>query len=529
MPEQAEDRSPVARGVQGVVIDSVVVSPENVFSDEQKKRWWVYRFLNSLHTTTRKSIVESELSLGAGDSYDTTLAYESERLLRDLPFLFDAEVWLEAGRVADSTGVTDSLNATSKNVLNVRTIDKWSLGGGLQASRKGGRNFFEVGLKESNLFGRGHKLQALYAIPEVDPDFVRLEYSNPRFMGLPGSFGASHNSNPLDRVSAFSGFFGLIKRADRYGSRTYVEIFKRRQLRLLESDTVSTYFEEGEALSLSGIYRIGDFHTKLTFGTSYSYLSKRVIPGDDSGVVYPADSVIHSFGQAIELVDTRFVRTRSIKYLGRTEDLRIDKGVVLGFSLARGRRLGSVLYQSLSVRVHLDHRFRDLILESVYSRQGWYDGGSEFSSRTRAALRVYYLGLRSLTVASRFAYQHQRSLDTYDPLTLDEATGVRGHPINYKSGDRFVTAGFELRTRSLVDILSTSIGLALFSDVGAIWRRGGSFDAAEKIWSIGPGLRLDLAQGGGGRIIRMDFAYSGSLKAWQFSTGVGQYFDALSP
>ncbi|HET6763006.1 MAG TPA: hypothetical protein VFH27_05020, partial [Longimicrobiaceae bacterium] len=129
-------------------ITELFVDNNSVFEIDPNKQGsrltWAFRTANRLHVRTRERVIRRELLFREGDCYDAALLQDSERILRAVPFIADADVF--AIRQADG----------SYHVV-VQTRDEWSTR--LEARVRGG----ELGgleLREDNLFGTGQHLSA---------------------------------------------------------------------------------------------------------------------------------------------------------------------------------------------------------------------------------------------------------------------------------------------------------------------------------------------------------------------------------
>src|SRR5262245_49692478 len=78
---------------QGAVIGEITVNVGDVFdpSDPQEDRR-LFRMANRLHRTTRESVIRDQLLVHSGDRYSRRLLEESERLLRQDRYLYEAEI-----------------------------------------------------------------------------------------------------------------------------------------------------------------------------------------------------------------------------------------------------------------------------------------------------------------------------------------------------------------------------------------------------------------------------------------------------
>ncbi|UPT72630.1 MAG: hypothetical protein M0D55_11765 [Elusimicrobiota bacterium] len=148
-PAAGRRRAPTP-GLAGRPIRAVVIETNNVFDPglpAESKR--IYRAANTLHRTTRESVVRREVLFEPGAPYDPLLARETERNLRALSYIRRAEV--TAAATAD--GGVDVL---------VRTWDSWSLEVVAGFKRVGGSTELKGGFAEHNAFGRGNDLTAVY-------------------------------------------------------------------------------------------------------------------------------------------------------------------------------------------------------------------------------------------------------------------------------------------------------------------------------------------------------------------------------
>lgn len=530
-----ELKAPVsADAIELPIIRGIIIEPENVFSDSLAERVWAYRMLNKFHSRTRDYVVQRELLLGPGDRFDADLAYETERTLRNLPFIYDAEVTL------------DSTNPDSVK-LRVRTIDKFSLSGGVQVTQQPGRSRVEVGAREQNLLGLGHEISLKYNFVNPDPNYFTANYSNPRVFGTFHHLAIEINDNPFNRNRSitFSRFF--VRQRDRFSYGISIRDFRNRELKLNDGDTALTFFQEGALVRLDGAYRHGGFHNKWTASGSYSHVNLRppevsaVAPytlnsggvvRDSSGQVInvslPADSAFHLVGGALLYEKISFERTRRIDLHGRTEDVVLTSGGLVAAGQARDLSFDGVIYNTWRAVVFGGVRVGNAIVSGRLSRQGWISDGAEIRSLTNATLTAFHNGLNWMTFASRVTFVADKRIDQLDPLSLGESNGVRGYRENSLTGDRVLIGNVETRLFSGIEVLTASIGGALVFDFGGAWDRDRALRLDEMIWSAGPGLRLDLGRAGAGRVIRIDLTYAGRQNTWQISTGVGQYFGLLA-
>lgn len=113
---------------------------------KERSRWydWV---ADHLHANTRNSTVDNYLLFEEGEEYNAQKLYESERLLRAMPFVNRVNI-----SVSDSTSSKDSIDVV------VKVLDSWSLKP--RISYSGSK--LGLGATEENLLGLGHTLDFLY-------------------------------------------------------------------------------------------------------------------------------------------------------------------------------------------------------------------------------------------------------------------------------------------------------------------------------------------------------------------------------
>lgn len=115
--------------------------------DSKVKSKWYDWITNHLHSNTKTSTVNNYLLFEEGEEYNAQKIYESERLLRTMPFINRVNI-----SVSDSTSSKDSIDVV------VKVLDSWSLKP--RVSYSGSK--IGLGVTEENVFGLGHELNFLY-------------------------------------------------------------------------------------------------------------------------------------------------------------------------------------------------------------------------------------------------------------------------------------------------------------------------------------------------------------------------------
>jgi len=106
------------------------------------------RTINSLHTHTRDGVLEKNLLFAEGDSLDPFVMADSERLMRNLPYIEDARIYL-APSAEDSQGVDV--------VVVTKDLFPWGVGGSVNS-----KDSFKARLFNRNVAGQGHEISYRY-------------------------------------------------------------------------------------------------------------------------------------------------------------------------------------------------------------------------------------------------------------------------------------------------------------------------------------------------------------------------------
>jgi len=129
-------------------VRQVHIVTENIFDlSKPGEDRALFRLANRFHLITRPEVIERQVLLKPDDDYSPEEAAESERILRQNPYLYDAKV--RAVPVGD--GQVD---------LDVVTRDVWTLQGGVGFRRSGGTNTVHFNVEDTNFLGTGKTLAA---------------------------------------------------------------------------------------------------------------------------------------------------------------------------------------------------------------------------------------------------------------------------------------------------------------------------------------------------------------------------------
>ena len=459
----------------------------------------LYRLANFLHINTRASTIRDQFLFQTGDVYSRRLLDESERLLRQNRYFYDARIFPSAY----CNGVVD---------ITVRTHDVWTLNPGVSGSRNGGANKSNIEFEELNLLGFGSKL-SVDLLSDVDRDSIIFEYTDPHLgrnqLGLSLMFADSTDGDAkmllLERP-----FFALDSR--------WAAGFE-----YVDDERLETLYDLGEPVSR--------FQHSRTFGRVYGGLSKGLRDGWVSrwtaGLAYdanrfqPAENEPAPAVMAIdrtlaypfvgyELRQDRFSKTRNHDQIGRTEDIYMGThmSAELGYSSSAFGDANDSLIYKLNAGTGLGDPEKVMWLLDA-GLTGRYEDNKAVDTRLSAEARYYrrQTANRLLFFGASLLAATSPVLD--DPVYLGGSSGLRGYPLRYQGGDGKVLFTAEQRFfTNKYPFKLFRVGGAVFADVGRTW--GHNVFGGESLgWlgDIGFGLRLAPTRSGSGKIINIDIAF----------------------
>jgi hypothetical protein len=508
-------------------IDSVIIVNKNIFeTDSAEYNYWPFRLANKLHIRTRKFVIERELLLKRGDFFSRSLADETERNLRALPFLWSAEVELYQ-------------DANGRNIMKVTTSDTWTLLVGPSINHSASETTFRLRFEEQNLFGLGQFLSFRYFFRNFDDNYHVVSFRENRLLNSRYFLEIYHSTDPeaglkgiifgrplysLDtKVSFRSSFFDENRRDDYYS----------------HGKVTSRVRVTGDQANFEGYYRFGTYTSKIMTGISLKYRNMNVVDSarfspagentntsiDSGRFRFPVDSLYYEIEPEFSIQNLNYAKAFRINSYGRVEDIRMINGCLISLGWADDINSRRDLYRTVTLQCNFSKYYNSNLVYVGLYRKFWYSGGIDFRKTLSISIKYYNNALTWLTPVIRMSYDEDYRWDKSAVLYLGENNGLRGYPKNFSTGSRRLYGNVENRLFSGIQVFSVDIGAAQFSDFGCCWIQGTDIKTRDILWSVGGGLRLGIEKISATGIFRLDFAYAGQLKTWQISFGLGQYFE----
>jgi len=485
------------------VIGSIRFVRYNVFNmEDPRESNWLYRTANQLNVITWESVIRDQLLVSEGDSYNAARLAESERLLRDLDFIYDARVrpWRVCGNVVD---------------LEVITRDTWTLSLEVGLSRSGGNDEYSLGLSDSNIFGSGKEIGFLRE-KDDDRSGYTFFYNDPALLGSRWhlNFTFSDNDDGYYRnLDVERPFFSVYEEWSA-GARATQGKFE--QATWFRGDEVTEFDQENEILNAFGGIAVdvqedqrvgrwlfGLYHETNEFSFSDSNIPPEELP-EDRDYAYPYIGY--------ESIEDEYKEVWNMNYLGRTEDFFIGERYDwrLGWSddsfgatrdqLSFGGSYGNTLLVD-------DHQ---MWVANAYLSGFWSVDQSEFENLWWTGETRFYH-----RQAHQWTFFVEGRIDFTDGLTQDKQvvlggdSGLRGYDRNYQVGDRSFVVSLEERYYSNWHPLRLfRVGAAAFVDIGRAWyddRDNGENGGV--LADAGVGLRLNSSRARKRTVIHIDLAF----------------------
>ena len=541
----------------GVIVD-IFVDNQSIYEEDGEdgqSHGWVQRLAawvaNRVHIRTRKGLIESELLFSSGDCFDQLLLDESERSLRLLPFLAEADI---RHAPAGDGGVD----------VFVTTRDDWTLKLDVRPELDDGLRFAYIGGAEENFLGTG-TLLGVYVRDQVEQRDAGVQLRNPRLARtrFDGAIsGGRTRTGTFFTESLLYPFVGEIGRwafVESYSVRE--DIFPYATPEAGASTYVSLPMQTRRAEVTVGrrFGNPGDL-TVLAAGVSWEGLrfdgfpeGTEVVPGFDYSARETADEVmigaisgqtaprrIPRFHAVVGKRNIRFITRRGLDAVRAEQDVRVGTQALVAAGTTLGRpELGAEganreLRGSLSLfGGSTGDRW---VFNSELKLEGAWLPGAERSERSfRDVLGEFdaYLywqpgtGRRHTVVlglSGAGGWDNARPFQ----LTLGGPLRVRGYGrLDFPAARRLVV---NLEDRIALDAPFSDVfdvGLAVFVDVGAGWKGDAPFSTDSGLrGAAGAGLRFAFPDGNR-QVVRFDLAVpleAGGLRDYQLRIG----YDATS-
>ncbi len=485
--------------LEGLEIGNITLQKSDVFdlSDPEEDRW-LFRQANRLHIDTRDATIRKHLLFKPGEPYTKRLVDESERILREKKYLYDADI--SAARTPD--GTVD---------LTVQTRDVWSLSPELSISRSGGETRSRYGIEETNLLGRGQSLR-LFRDNDIDRSENTIEFGDSHLgrSWVSTFLRYSDNSDGDSYLVAVARPFYALDSRWSVGGSIYGD--DRRTPLYAFGEEAAEYRHERDYASLyGGISRgLRDGHVwRWTAGVVLD--DNRFSDVDDPTLpaVIPADrKLVYPF-LGFELVEDKFVTASNRDQMSKTEDFQMGlrmTGTIGWSDEAFGANRDALMFRANVSRGFGSLESTGLLLSA--GAHGRLEDGHARNSELLLTARFYHRQSEKRLFYALLSGTAGHALDLDNPVEIGGKTGLRGYPLRYQVGDSKLLATVEQRYfTDWYPFRFARVGGAVFADAGRVWGPNPlGPDYRGWLADVGVGLRFALTRVSD-RVVHLDLAF----------------------
>ena len=536
---------------KGYLYVRVVESP-NIINDEVFIRLIIDEgkirsFTLTGNTKTKENVILRELLFQKNDVYIEADRKESERILRQKPYIGAAKIESEWNE--DLQGV----------VVHVTVTEFFSLTGAIDPGINNQTGYFLVQMKETNLFGSGQGSQIRYErtseVGEKTRGFVTMKYRIPRLFDSHLNFDGQYIQNKEgDSWSV------LLERPQyslksRWSAQLGISELIN-QVRWYEDGMRTDTFEQTRNKASGKLLRyMGDRHHQNFMGVWFDSIRSNYysIESVSQSIASPMNNDIKRVGIILGRRNIGFHKTRFLKGMGGDEDFVTGSvyNLSVGYSSPLYGSERTETYTSLSFNSGWESKDRLFATALIGFKTGFTNqiehsviqSGCAFYFRdvfnTGDIYRVDK-GFRKnglidfhQTIVAQFKSVLQYGWRGESQVLLGADNGLRGYALREFSGEKMMLLSIESRTlcggsifnsinngltkfatfiaKPFVKNRTIDLGLIMnltsFIDVGYIWDSDNPFNVQDVKRGVGFGLRGSVAKVSDAGIFRFEVAF----------------------
>lgn len=463
---------------------------EDVYgSDADEPDAWYARTLNFLHIESRPATIAPHLLFETGAPVDAELVHQTERRLRRLRFLREAEIV----PVACADGVVS---------VRVTTRDAWTLNFGLDYKSVGGESRSGFSLSDANFLGSG-KTVFLRRRSDALRDTNAIGYYDPALRDSRWTLGVEHqslsdgstNSIALQRPFATHEELWAMRLAAEatrqtlsfhdqgevaWRTRTRLEVREIGMSRLLEWTG-----DEGWRAGLAWREEINDYGA---------------LEAVDPALRPPptlADRERRGLVLSLSRFHDHWETFRDLRTISRTEDINLGLDGTLALGYYPG--IFTATTPSWTARLSADWAGRlgdeAMLIASLDSGLRLESGGITRDGRFDLSAALYWVRTAGHSRVAQLALRSRYRPDPENELYLGGSDGLLGYPTHFVAADRVWTTHFAERwVTDRVWFQTLQVGWNVFLEVGR-GRQIGGRGWSPLLADIGGGLRLGNLRG----------------------------------
>ncbi|BDD05109.1 hypothetical protein AUTU_25920 [Aureibacter tunicatorum] len=450
---------------------------------------WFEKTVNSLHVTTKSFTIKQNLLFKPGDYVNAVKLSNNERLLRQLPFIHDARIYIEP--------VKDCPNEV--NIL-VITQDNWSI---LPGGSVNGRTRFRVSLNEKNLAGLGHQFKNTAFYDEERDQMWGYEgdyYVN----NILGTFidGRVTYNNRWDRKGIISNIERpfIVNEISNVGQAKFEHQTRVNDFYFYEKDTtyddltydyLETDFWYGHSFGIIQSSLKNPTQLMISARTKYRTYHTRPEGVSADSLYYFHDSRIYLF--SINFLRSNFIKGTRIYGYGRTED--VPYGFQLTFTSGYqfqeydlNRPYTGFLFSRSLYQPNKGYLYYSFAIGTFWNNGQMQDGVFSFNNR----LFSKYIKWRKYGIRHFFNLNYTYGINQLGEasITINRDQNLGGIKTSNRAGIQRLTVNYETVLFSPSTYAGFQFALFSFADLAVLADRFPMRISPEAYLGLGFGARL---------------------------------------
>jgi hypothetical protein len=477
---------------EGKIIRSVNVKVLKVFgptlqNPDQRATSLLEKGGNFIHIKSHRWLIRNKLLFKKGDHLNSLNMSESERLLRENVYMYDARI-----------AVVDTSTTSGDSVDVVVTVqDIWSISAGVGMDP--GRSRYDFSIKDVNFLGFGQTFENKFRIdPSVTKGYNYLSsYTIPNLYNTFFSgrafytyqygqtiYGASINRDFISPAIKWAGGVAVDKYDGFYASLNQDSVEFKQKLSFVQSDMWLGY---GYNISPSDAKYKGSRLIGSVRLLRANYSDKPIL----SDTIYNSYYSSHFYFASVGVIRRRYYKDSYIFRFGRTED--IPEGDLITFTVGMEDRFTSqrpymAFNSSFSRYTQLGYIYSRFAIGAFYDHNEWNEGvGLIHLLYFTPLIKVKswrwrnFIGVR---------YTEGINVRKGSTLHINQEQGLRGFQSGLLLGTSKFVINYESNIFPPLNLLGFKMAFIAFADMAWIANREKLFDKKNFFPGFGVGVKI---------------------------------------
>ncbi|MGB6605688.1 MAG: POTRA domain-containing protein, partial [Steroidobacteraceae bacterium] len=481
------------------VVGKIYIDNQNIFDlSDPKDNRPIFRLADRLHATTKPNTIRAQLLFKTGDRYNRRVLDETERILRNENYFYDA--WIRT--VAYHDGKVD---------IRVTTKDVWTLNPGFNYSRSGGTNTTGEQLEELNTFGTGTDLKLTHQ-SNIDRSETEFSVDNNHTLGTWTQVGLTYGDLSDGHMHDYLVNYPFYSLDSHWAGGSNGNDDLQTNSLYDRGNIIDQFSDQHDYVQVYGGWSPGlqsDWVQRWQTGVTYIADRFAPVPTWTGITTLPENREFVYPWIQYTLIQDDYLRLYNHDQILRTEDFYLGTTATVQVGYAPesfGSTRDALMFQSAWGK-----GFRNgdstLLLSGDFS--GRLEGTQLDNGLADVYARYYVTQSKNWLFFSTLVGSKAWRPDLDNQLLLGGDNGLRGYPLRFQDGTgRMLLSAEQRYFTDWYPFRLFRVGAAVFADVGRTW---GEPELASPslglLKDVGFGLRFGNARSGLGNVIHVDLAF----------------------